>query len=246
MAKLFASDNAMKVTVEAIQVLGGYGYVNEYPVERMMRDAKITQIYEGTNEIQRVVIARAMAECVHASRAVDLAQAVRVDVVDEAAHRVAVGDEGGAADPQDRLAARRRRRRRRTRSRRPGTIPVASCSSTRKPSSVIFSMPQSVWWISITSRVPSLRCEIASERITSSVIDAAGVAQHVRLAVAEPERGEDVEPRVHAGDDRQPPARLARRGGGRPAARRRLGCWPAARRSCSMARQPKSGSPRRR
>src|SRR3954468_5754422 len=61
MAKLIASDNAMKVTVEAIQVLGGYGYVNEYPVERMMRDAKITQIYEGTNEIQRVVIARAMS-----------------------------------------------------------------------------------------------------------------------------------------------------------------------------------------
>jgi alkylation response protein AidB-like acyl-CoA dehydrogenase len=54
MAKLIASDNAMKVTVEAIQVLGGYGYVNEYPVERMMRDAKITQIYEGTNEIQLV------------------------------------------------------------------------------------------------------------------------------------------------------------------------------------------------
>jgi alkylation response protein AidB-like acyl-CoA dehydrogenase len=62
MAKLFASDNAMRVTVEAIQVLGGYGYVNEYPLERMMRDAKITQIYEGTNEIQRVVIARAMAQ----------------------------------------------------------------------------------------------------------------------------------------------------------------------------------------
>jgi alkylation response protein AidB-like acyl-CoA dehydrogenase len=60
MAKLFASDTAMDVTVEAVQVLGGYGYVNEYPVERMMRDAKITQIYEGTNEIQRVVIARHM------------------------------------------------------------------------------------------------------------------------------------------------------------------------------------------
>jgi acyl-CoA dehydrogenase len=60
MAKLFASDAAMAVTVEAVQVLGGYGYVNEYPVERMMRDAKITQIYEGTNEIQRLVIARAM------------------------------------------------------------------------------------------------------------------------------------------------------------------------------------------
>jgi alkylation response protein AidB-like acyl-CoA dehydrogenase len=61
MAKLFASDTAMFVTVEAVQVLGGYGYVNEYPLERMMRDAKITQIYEGTNEIQRVVISRAMA-----------------------------------------------------------------------------------------------------------------------------------------------------------------------------------------
>jgi len=61
MAKLFASDNAMRVTVEAVQVLGGYGYVSDYPVERMMRDAKITQIYEGTNEIQRLVIARHLA-----------------------------------------------------------------------------------------------------------------------------------------------------------------------------------------
>jgi alkylation response protein AidB-like acyl-CoA dehydrogenase len=61
MAKLIASDTAMRVTTEAVQVLGGYGYVNEYPVERMMRDAKITQIYEGTNEIQRLVIARTLA-----------------------------------------------------------------------------------------------------------------------------------------------------------------------------------------
>jgi alkylation response protein AidB-like acyl-CoA dehydrogenase len=61
MAKLFAADNAMRVTTEAVQVLGGYGYVTEYPVERMMRDAKITQIYEGTSEIQHVVIARAMS-----------------------------------------------------------------------------------------------------------------------------------------------------------------------------------------
>ena len=60
MAKLIASDTAMWVTTEAVQVLGGYGYVSEYPVERMMRDAKITQIYEGTNEIQRIVISRAM------------------------------------------------------------------------------------------------------------------------------------------------------------------------------------------
>ena len=60
MAKVFCSDTAMWVTIEAIQVLGGYGYVNDYPVERMMRDAKITQIYEGTNEIQRMVIARSL------------------------------------------------------------------------------------------------------------------------------------------------------------------------------------------
>jgi alkylation response protein AidB-like acyl-CoA dehydrogenase len=58
LAKLLASDAAMRVTTDAVQVLGGYGYVNEYPVERMMRDAKVTQIYEGTNQIQRMVIAR--------------------------------------------------------------------------------------------------------------------------------------------------------------------------------------------
>ena len=60
MAKLFCSDAAMDVTTDAVQVLGGYGYVKEYPVERMMRDAKLTQIYEGTNEIQRLVIARTL------------------------------------------------------------------------------------------------------------------------------------------------------------------------------------------
>ena len=60
MAKLFNSDLAMRNSIEAVQVLGGYGYVTEYPVERMMRDAKITQIYEGTNEIQRLVIGRAV------------------------------------------------------------------------------------------------------------------------------------------------------------------------------------------
>jgi alkylation response protein AidB-like acyl-CoA dehydrogenase len=59
-AKLFCADTAMEVTTEAVQVLGGYGYMREYPVERMMRDAKITQIYEGTSEIQRLVIAREM------------------------------------------------------------------------------------------------------------------------------------------------------------------------------------------
>jgi alkylation response protein AidB-like acyl-CoA dehydrogenase len=57
-AKCFASDTAMAITTDAVQLLGGYGYVRDYPVERMMRDAKITQIYEGTNQIQRVVLAR--------------------------------------------------------------------------------------------------------------------------------------------------------------------------------------------
>ncbi len=58
MCKLLCSDVAMEVTTDAVQLLGGYGYVSEYPVERMMRDAKITQIYEGTNQVQRIVIAR--------------------------------------------------------------------------------------------------------------------------------------------------------------------------------------------
>jgi alkylation response protein AidB-like acyl-CoA dehydrogenase len=57
-AKCFASDTAMQVTTDAVQVLGGYGYTRDYPVERMMRDAKITQIYEGTNQVQRIVMAR--------------------------------------------------------------------------------------------------------------------------------------------------------------------------------------------
>jgi alkylation response protein AidB-like acyl-CoA dehydrogenase len=60
--KCFASDVAMEVTTDAVQLLGGYGYVSDYPVERMMRDAKITQIYEGTNQIQRVVIARQLLQ----------------------------------------------------------------------------------------------------------------------------------------------------------------------------------------
>ena len=60
MAKLYCTDVAMEVTTDAVQILGGYGYMQEYPVERMMRDAKITQIYEGTNQIQRLVIAREM------------------------------------------------------------------------------------------------------------------------------------------------------------------------------------------
>jgi alkylation response protein AidB-like acyl-CoA dehydrogenase len=59
-AKLVAGDTAMAVTTDAVQVLGGYGYTDDYPVERMMRDAKITQLYEGTQQIQRLVIARAL------------------------------------------------------------------------------------------------------------------------------------------------------------------------------------------
>jgi len=62
MAKVFASDTAMQVTVDTVQILGGYGYMKEYPVEKMMRDAKITQIYEGTNQIQRTIIASQMVK----------------------------------------------------------------------------------------------------------------------------------------------------------------------------------------
>jgi acyl-CoA dehydrogenase len=61
MAKVFAGDTAMKVTTDAVQILGGYGYSREYPVEKWMRDAKIMQIYEGTAQIQRLIIARELA-----------------------------------------------------------------------------------------------------------------------------------------------------------------------------------------
>ena len=61
-AKCFASDAAMEITTDAVQLLGGYGYTRDYPVERMMRDAKITQIYEGTNQVQRIVMARQLLE----------------------------------------------------------------------------------------------------------------------------------------------------------------------------------------
>ena len=60
MAKLFASDTANIVARECVQLMGGYGYTREYPVERMFRDAKITEIYEGTSEVQRIVISRAL------------------------------------------------------------------------------------------------------------------------------------------------------------------------------------------
>jgi len=61
MAKLFAGDTAMWVAERAVQVLGGYGYTTDFPVERFFRDAKITQIYEGTQEVQRIVISRSIA-----------------------------------------------------------------------------------------------------------------------------------------------------------------------------------------
>ena len=62
MAKLFASETAMRVATQSVQIHGGYGYTREFPVERMMRDAKITEIYEGTSEIQRVVIGAALSQ----------------------------------------------------------------------------------------------------------------------------------------------------------------------------------------
>lgn len=58
MAKQFASDAAVKAALDAVQIYGGYGYMKDYPVERLLRDAKVTQIYEGTNEIQRLIISK--------------------------------------------------------------------------------------------------------------------------------------------------------------------------------------------
>ena len=65
MAKVYASETAMWATTEAVQIHGGYGYVKEYHVERLMRDAKITQIYEGTSEVQRIVISRNLLDKSH-------------------------------------------------------------------------------------------------------------------------------------------------------------------------------------
>ncbi len=68
MAKLYAAEMAMRNTVEAVQIHGGYGFVKEYHVERLMRDAKITQIYEGTSEIQKIVISRVNSSIGHGDR----------------------------------------------------------------------------------------------------------------------------------------------------------------------------------
>ena len=68
MSKCFASDVAMEVTVDAVQVFGGYGYMHDYPVEKYMRDAKITQIYEGTNQIQREEMSKVLVSGFHSRR----------------------------------------------------------------------------------------------------------------------------------------------------------------------------------
>ena len=109
MAKLFCTDVAMEVTTDAVQVLGGYGYIQEYPVERMMRDAKITQIYEGTNQIQRLVIAR---ELLRENRAaLGDCSATRTRSSSSSADRVLFPDDGiTKGDLFDVLRARSRRR----------------------------------------------------------------------------------------------------------------------------------------
>ena len=86
-----ASDTAMRVTTEAVQVLGGNGYLKDFPAERMMRDAKVLQIYEGANEIQRLVIARQLAKAGGGARA-------GVARVMPGAPGVAVGTSAGSAD----------------------------------------------------------------------------------------------------------------------------------------------------
>jgi len=75
MSKCFASDVAMDVTVDAVQIFGGYGYMHDYPIEKFMRDAKITQIYEGTNQIQREEISKALISGYHSRRSAAKARA---------------------------------------------------------------------------------------------------------------------------------------------------------------------------
>jgi acyl-CoA dehydrogenase len=75
MSKCFASDVAMEVTVDAVQIFGGYGYMHDYPVEKYLRDAKITQIYEGTNQIQREEISKVLIGGFHSRRPATAARA---------------------------------------------------------------------------------------------------------------------------------------------------------------------------
>ena len=95
-AKRFAADTAMKVTTDAVQVFGGYGYIKEYPVEKLMRDAKLFQIYEGTSQIQRLVIAQ---------------RDLHAEELAPSAARIAIREPLGNARRTERLARRRRRAR---------------------------------------------------------------------------------------------------------------------------------------
>ena len=114
MCKLVAGDTAMRVTTDAVQVLGGYGYIDEFPVERMMRDAKITQLYEGTQQIQRLVIARALARPKRLTRpvrprAITGAPVVHIVVLVEAGPGSRLGRRAARPGRPPRSGGRRRR-----------------------------------------------------------------------------------------------------------------------------------------
>ena len=107
MAKLFASDVAMRVTTDAVQVLGGNGYLKDFPAERMMRDAKVLQIYEGANEIQRMVVARQMARQAEGrlgDGSVDLAVEGQPHVAARDLHVAGIGNPAGLP-PHDAVLA---------------------------------------------------------------------------------------------------------------------------------------------
>ena len=108
MAKAFASDAAMSITVDAVQLLGGYGYTKDFPVERFLRDAKVTQIYEGTNQVQRVVIARELLK--HVCSVPTLGTRRSGDVRVSAPGDQAKADCGGPSRAKVRTGSRIRRR----------------------------------------------------------------------------------------------------------------------------------------
>ena len=136
MAKRFAADSAMEITVDAVQVYGGYGFIKEYPVEKLMRDAKIMQLYEGTSQIQRLVIAKEVLLPRNVDEPTPEAEAKAAKRLREQPVRAGSGyglshETSPSAPPQER---RRARGLRRSSPRRLGAAPPAARTRSRSSS----------------------------------------------------------------------------------------------------------------